>query len=273
MEKKMELKDIPLEKIRPNPLQPREYFDREKIKELADSINEVGLINPIQARPKDEGYEIIAGERRWKACQIARKKTIPVIIKNVDDGELMVESLIENVHRENLQDVEKAKALKIIMEKEGIKTIRELAKITGLNEFTIGTIFDSAEVREIIGPIAKEVTQSVISETRGLPKEERKKIIEIAAQEELGGRKVRKMVSVVKKATEPIKEAIFKKEITPEVAEIITTELPEEKQAEAVKEVKRLRLDEKETRDLIKQLKIEAPVVDLPEKWEEIRKR
>lgn len=68
----MELKEILIDKIKPNPLQPREYFDREKIKELADSIKEVGLLNPIQVRPKNKGYEIIGGERRWKACQLVR---------------------------------------------------------------------------------------------------------------------------------------------------------------------------------------------------------
>ena len=217
----MELKEIPINKIHGNPLQPREYFDREKIKELANSIKEVGLINPIIVRERGKGYEIVAGERRFKAGQVAGKKTLPAIIKKLDNGQLMIESLIENVHREDLTDVEKAKALKIIMEREGIKTQSILAKKVGISERSIRMIFDSARIREeFVGP-TKELSQSVISETIGLPKEERKKVIEKAAKEELGGRSVRKIVSVIKKSPESIKKAVLEKDLEPEIAERI----------------------------------------------------
>ena len=224
----MELKEILIDKIKPNPLQPREYFDREKIKELADSIKEVGLLNPIQVRPKDKGYEIIAGERRWKACQVARKKTIPVIVKDVDNGRLMIESLIENVHREDLDDIAKAKALKTIMEKENVKSLSEISKLVGLSNVTIGDILDSAGMREELEGPSKRVSQSVISETKGLPKEERKKVIETAAEKDFGGRKIRKIVSVLKKAPSPLKKQILERKLEPELAEKKLKEWEEE---------------------------------------------
>jgi len=236
----MEIKEIQIDKIKPNPLQPREYFDREKIKELADSVKEVGLVNPIMVRPKDGSYEIVAGERRWKACQVAGIKIMPVIIKDVDDGQLMIESLIENVHREDLSDVEKAKALKIIMKKEGIKSIQGVSKRIGMPYATINHIFDSASIREELSGPDKEVSQSVITETRGLQKEERKKIIEKASKEELGGRKVRKIVSLIKKAPGPIKKALLEEEkITPDIAEeIMEARLDEKQQKEIIEDIK-----------------------------------
>ena len=237
----MEIKEIQINKIRPNPLQPREYFDRQKIRELADSIKEVGLVNPIIVRPKDNAYEIIAGERRWKACQVVGIKTIPAIIKDVDDGRLMIESLIENIHREDLSDIEKARALKIIMEKENIKSQSELSKRVGISDTSIGYIFDSAGIREKLPGPGKEVSDFVIRETRGLPEKERKKVIEKAAKEEFGGRKVRKMVSVIKAASEPIKKALLEEEkITPEIAEeIIEAKLDEKQQKEVIEDIKR----------------------------------
>jgi ParB family chromosome partitioning protein len=233
----MELKELPIDKIKPNPLQPREYFDREKIRELADSVKEVGLLNPIQVRPKGKEYEIIAGERRWKACQVAGKKTVPSIIKKVDDAQLMIESLIENVHREDLSDIEKAKALKIIMQKGKITSIVDLAKRVGLSKSYIDMIFDVADIRKELPEQVKEVSLSVISETRPLPKEERKKIIEIAAEKELGGRKVRKLISVIKKAPPSLKKQILEKKLEPEAAERKLEVKVREKEPKAAAEI------------------------------------
>ena len=107
----MEMKEIPITQIIPNPLQPREIFDKEKLKELAATIADVGVLQPILVRPRNGRYEIIAGERRWKATQIAGIDTIPALIKELPDSQVMVESLIENVHRANLKPMEQAKAI------------------------------------------------------------------------------------------------------------------------------------------------------------------
>ena len=115
----MELRILKVDEISPNPLQPRESFDREKLKELAGTISECGVLQPIVVRPKGKRYEIIAGERRWKASEIAGKKEIPAIIKKISDEEVMVESLIENIHREDLKPIEQAKAiLEVFKEQE-----------------------------------------------------------------------------------------------------------------------------------------------------------
>ena len=120
----MELKMIDITKLDPNPLQPRESFDREKLKELAGTISEVGILQPIFVRPKGDRYEIIGGERRYKASQIAGEKTIPALVKDLPDSEVMVQSLIENVHRENLKPVEQAKAILEVFKAEEGKSYR-----------------------------------------------------------------------------------------------------------------------------------------------------
>lgn len=101
--------EVRLTDIEPNRNQPRRDFDEQSLSELADSIVKHGLIQPIVVRPKTSGaYEIIAGERRWRACRIAGLDTVPVIIREVDDREYMELALIENLQREDLNAVEEA---------------------------------------------------------------------------------------------------------------------------------------------------------------------
>lgn len=101
--------EVRLADIEPNRNQPRRDFDEQSLSELADSIAKHGLIQPIVVRPKTSGaYEIIAGERRWRACRIAGLDTVPVIIREVDDREYMELALIENLQREDLNAVEEA---------------------------------------------------------------------------------------------------------------------------------------------------------------------
>lgn len=206
----MELKIINVSNILANFYQPRTKFDREKIKELSESILSNGLINPITITPdkKRKGkFMIVSGERRWQAHRTAKIKTIPCVVKEYKtDGQFMVESLIENIHREDLSDVEKAKFLKKIMKEEKINNVRDLAKRIHMHEFTIGTLFDSYGMRKTIGPIAKGISQSVISETRGLPEKERIALIKKASEEDFGSRKMREIVRQIKQ--EPIPEPI-----------------------------------------------------------------
>ena len=236
----MNLKMISLDKIKPNPLQPREHFDREKLKELAKSVKEVGLIQPISVRPTNNGmYEIIAGERRWKALQIVGVKKIPAIVKSLKNGKLMIESLIENLHREDLSDVEKSKALRIIKEREGVKSVRDLATLVGLSKTTIDDILDSAGMRkELEGP-SKKISQSVISETKGLGKKERIQVIKRAAKDDIGGRKVREMVSTAKKSPEPIRKALIGGKIETETAKKLSEIKDTNLQEKALNEIKR----------------------------------
>lgn len=104
---------LPLDKIIPNPDQPRRSFSKETLEELAASIRSQGIIQPLLVRPKPEGglYEIVAGERRWRAAKIAGLKSVPVFIRELSDEEVMLAALIENLQREDLNPMEEALAL------------------------------------------------------------------------------------------------------------------------------------------------------------------
>lgn len=123
--------NVRLTEIEPNRDQPRQDFDEQALSELADSIAAHGLIQPIVVRPTAEGtYKIIAGERRWRACRMAGLDTVPVVIKEVDDKALTELALIENLQRENLNDIELALGFKALMESYGL-TQEQVAQSMG----------------------------------------------------------------------------------------------------------------------------------------------
>lgn len=110
---------LPVDLIKPNPLQPRTSFNKELLNELASSIKDKGILQPIvvrKAKGKEKYWEIIAGERRWRAAQIAGLHEIPVHIKNVNDEEVAIVALIENIQRENLSVIDEAKGYKRVMQ-------------------------------------------------------------------------------------------------------------------------------------------------------------
>ncbi len=107
-----------LSEIEPNRDQPRKEFDPEALDELAASISEHGLLQPILVRPLSSGrYQIVAGERRWRACRLAELDTVPVIIRKMDDNETMQLALIENLQREDLNPIEEAEGYRVLMER------------------------------------------------------------------------------------------------------------------------------------------------------------
>ena len=99
---------VPLARVRPCPFQPRKDFTAEALQELADSIKEQGIIQPLIVREKDGGFELIAGERRWRAAQLAKLSEVPVIVREADDRAVLELALIENLQRENLNPLEEA---------------------------------------------------------------------------------------------------------------------------------------------------------------------
>ncbi|HJE96142.1 ParB/RepB/Spo0J family partition protein [Ligilactobacillus acidipiscis] len=110
--------EISLDEIRPNPYQPRKNFDEKGLSELADSIKKSGVFQPIIVRKSTvKGYEIIAGERRFRASKLAEKKTIPAIIREVDEERMMEIAVLENLQREDLNPIEEAEAYNTLMEK------------------------------------------------------------------------------------------------------------------------------------------------------------
>lgn len=136
---KPEFKEISLDLIQPDPHQPRKVFDDAGLETLANSIRRFGLLQPIVVRPEDEGYTIIAGERRWRASQLAGLKTVPAVIRhieNLEDGGAFLQSLSENLQRMDLNPVEKAAALKRIQAQMNW-THEEIARELGVARVTV----------------------------------------------------------------------------------------------------------------------------------------
>ncbi|GAA3160063.1 ParB/RepB/Spo0J family partition protein [Planomonospora alba] len=113
-------REIPVEDIAPNPRQPREIFDGYALEELAASIKEVGLLQPVVVRPAGDGrYELIMGERRWRACKLAGLKLIPAIVRDTKEDKLLLDALIENLQREQLNPLEEAAAYRQLLDDFG----------------------------------------------------------------------------------------------------------------------------------------------------------
>jgi len=114
------LEELPTAAIRPNRFQPRDHFDEEALGALADSIREVGVLQPVLVRPVDEGYELIAGERRWRAARRIGLQTIPALIRDTDDATALEHALVENLHRDDLNPLEEAAAYQQLIEDFGL---------------------------------------------------------------------------------------------------------------------------------------------------------
>lgn len=146
---KEEIIYLPLEEVHSNPFQPRSAFTPEKIEELTNSIREKGIIQPLLVRKKGDSYELIAGERRWRAAQLAGIKEIPVIVKEISDSEALELSLIENIQREDLNPLEEAEAYKNLIEKFNY-TQEELAKRLGKSRTLIANTLRLLRLPEAI---------------------------------------------------------------------------------------------------------------------------
>jgi len=242
---------IPLNEIQPNPFQPRENFEKESLKELAHSIKDASMIQPIVVRRQGTGYQIIAGERRWRAAQMEGLKEIPCIVKDIPEERVLLESLIENLHREDLTDIERENAIHELWEKRGIlefKTKSELARAIGVAENKVFEDLDAWEFRRE-EKTSMDVSTRVIRGTRGLEPEIRKHIIEKVKAEEIKASEVDTVAKVIRRAPEPIKRELLKPKsfVTPKMAETIVEKLPnEEEQSVVLEEIKRQRLTEDE---------------------------
>ncbi len=125
-----------ISEIEPNRKQPRQDFDEAAIAELADSIRQHGLIQPIVVRPMEEGYQIVAGERRWRACRMLGMSDVPVVVKDFTDEETAQIALIENIQRQDLNPVEEAAAYRALMDEYGM-TQEALSKAVGKSRSAI----------------------------------------------------------------------------------------------------------------------------------------
>ena len=163
-----EIVEISLDEIRSNPYQPRKIFDEEALNELAESIKEHGIVQPIIVKKSIKGYELVAGERRTKASRIAGLKTIPAIIKNFNDQEMMEIALIENIQRENLNPIEEAMAYDNILKSSNM-TQDELAKKFGKSRSYITNILGLLKLPETTKKYVEE-NKLTMSHARALSK-------------------------------------------------------------------------------------------------------
>ena len=145
------VREIEIGRIRPNPNQPRIQFSEESIDELADSIAERGVLQPILLRPHGdgEGYEIIAGERRWRAAQRARLHTIPAIIRDIDEATTAEIALIENIQREDLNAIEEADGYKQLIDRHG-HTQENVARIVHKSRSHVANLLRLLDLPEFV---------------------------------------------------------------------------------------------------------------------------
>ncbi len=174
-----EIKEIPLDEIRRNPYQPRTVFDENALNELAMSIKEHGVVQPVIVKKSVKGYELIAGERRTRAARLAGLTTIPAIEKEFNDQEMMEIALIENIQRENLNPIEEAKAFKNII-KETNMTQEQVAKKFGKSRSYITNLLGLLNLPLSVQKDVEEKRLS-LSSARALSKiTDSQKVIELA---------------------------------------------------------------------------------------------
>ncbi len=138
--------EVEIEKVRPNPQQPRTIFDEQAIDELSKSIKETGIIQPILVVPEEDHYRIVVGERRWRAAQKAGLRTVPVIIRNLPREKELEVQIIENIHRENLNPLEIAQAFQQLSTELGL-TQQEIAERVGMDRASVANYLRLLKLR------------------------------------------------------------------------------------------------------------------------------
>jgi ParB family chromosome partitioning protein len=154
------LDELPLASITPNRFQPRGHFDEEALSQLADSIREVGVLQPVLVRPVGEGgYELIAGERRWRAARRVGLQTIPALVRETDDAAALEQALVENLHRDSLNPLEEAAAYQQLIEDFGL-THDDVAARVGRSRATVS---NTLRLMQLPPAIQKSVQEGKLS--------------------------------------------------------------------------------------------------------------
>jgi ParB family chromosome partitioning protein len=208
-----ELIDVPTAAVEPNPHQPRKHFDEESLVELAASIAEMGVLQPILVRPLgDERYELVAGERRWRATQRAGLATIPAIVRSTSDLSSVEQALVENLHRQDLTSLEEASAYQQLLEDFGL-THDELASRVGksrsaiTNSIRLLSLPPSVQVLLADGALSAGHARALL----GTPDRARQE--ELAAEAALSGWSVRMVEQAVREES-PATKAVEENEET-----------------------------------------------------------
>ena len=194
--------DIPLRQIRPNPFQPRKTWDNADIEELASSIREQGLIQPIVVRKIGDNYQIVAGERRFRALQLLGKDSAPVVIREMDDRGMLEVALVENLQRKDLTPIEKAQAFRALIDRFRL-THEAVSSRLGMDRSTVTNFLRLLDLPEVIreavsrGTISMGHARSLIALTS--PAEQ----LVLAKRIEREGMSVRKLEKLVQHLKSP----------------------------------------------------------------------
>ena len=148
-----------IDSIRPNPYQPRRRFSDQELKGLSNSIREKGIIQPVVVRAVSTGYELIVGERRWRAARLAGFKRVPVVLKNISGAEMVETALVENIQREDLNPLEKADAYHRLIKEFGL-TQQEAAKRLGQERSTVANFL---RLRKLPKPIQADIINNSLT--------------------------------------------------------------------------------------------------------------
>ena len=193
--------EVAVKNLRPNPYQPRTVFDPDKLKELVESVKHSGVIQPLIVRKKGRQYEIVAGERRWRAAREAGLSKVPVVIRDYDDATMMEVALVENMQRSDLDPLEEAKGIQNMMDALGL-TQEEAARKLGKSRVAVTNALRllklPPEVQELVS--AGKLTAGQARPLLGLP--QAAQMVKVATQAVEGGWSARILEEVVKAVKE-----------------------------------------------------------------------
>ena len=261
MNNESKILNVSIDKIIPNRFQPRLIFDEKSLNELSESIKEHGIIQPLIVRPLNDKYEIIAGERRYKAATIAGLTTVPILVTNLNDSKSAEVAIVENIQRKNLNPIEEAKSYKRILDRK-FKTQEELSKVLGVNQSTIS---NKLRLLTLTKDVQEALSKDKISErhARSLLKvQNESKQIELLTKTINNKLTVKDLDEEIKKLLTPKMTPEIQEEVpTSEINEVVESETPiidttpsieESKQNEIPKEEPIESLDTLDSLDILK---------------------
>ena len=221
--------------LKPNPSQPRKQFEQGALEELAESIKENGVIQPLIVRKTDGGFEIVAGERRWRAAKIAKLEKLPVVIRTATDQDVAELTLIENIQREDLNPIEEAEAYEKLSERFGL-THDDIARKTGKNRSVITNqlrllrLSGKAKEALVSGSITAGHARALLAapspeEMNSLLGEVLKKDLTVRRTEALVKKRSRDTEQPAEPALNEVAEDIFTRELTEELSGKFSTKV------------------------------------------------
>lgn len=224
MNNESKILNVSIDKIIPNRFQPRLIFDEKSLNELSESIKEHGIIQPLIVRPLNDKYEIIAGERRYKAATMAGLTTVPILVTNLNDSKSAEVAIVENIQRKNLNPIEEAKSYKRILDRK-FKTQEELSKVLGVNQSTIS---NKLRLLTLTKDVQEALSKDKISErhARSLLKvQNESKQIELLTKTINNKLTVKDLDEEIKKLLTPEITTEIQEEVpTPEINEVVESE-------------------------------------------------